>query len=63
METKVMSVAEVLRITVDILSNITVPVGLMNQIAVPVNNAIQNLMQCIDAEEAAEKEAKCDEET
>ena len=44
-----MTVEEVLRETQKVLREINVPVGLIDQIAAPINGAINNLQLCLDA--------------
>lgn len=56
-----LTVADALKITVDLLGRIKVPVGLMNDVSVPINDARNNLIECIKAmEKPAEKEAEPD---
>jgi len=49
-----MTIKEVLRCTVDILSGISVPAGLVEQIGIPVFQSIGNLNECLRAIEADE---------
>ena len=57
-----LTVEDVIRITVSDLENIMVPAGLIDQIGMPVQNAIRNLYGCLDAidrdkqQKAAEQE-------
>jgi len=44
-----LTVADVLKITIDLLGRIKVPVGLMTDISVPINDARNNLIECIKA--------------
>lgn len=56
-----LTIADVLKITIDLLGRIRIPVGLMNDISVPINDARNNLIECIKAmEKPAEKEAEQD---
>lgn len=56
-----LTVADVLKITIDLLGRIKVPVGLMTDISVPINDARNNLIECIKAmEKPAEKEDEPD---
>lgn len=52
-----LSVLDVLKITIDLLGRIKVPVGLMQDVSVPINDARNNLLACVDA---IEKEDKTD---
>lgn len=55
------TVADALRITIDLLGRIKVPVGLMTDISVPINDARNNLIECIKAmEKPVEKEVEPD---
>lgn len=56
-----LTVADVLKITIDLLGRIKVPVGLMNDVSVPINDARNNLIECIKAmEKPTEKEVEQD---
>ena len=57
-----MTVTEALRITANNLGNIAVPISMMQQIGLPINQAIGNINACIEALEAAEQEAKQQQE-
>ena len=58
---KDLTIADVLKITIDLLGRIMVPVTLKNEIAVPIDDARNNLIECIKAmEKPAEKEAEPD---
>lgn len=54
MEQKTMTKKEVLNITVNILGKINVPVALMDDIGVPIRNAINNILMVVDALEKEE---------
>lgn len=57
----IMTISDVLKVTIDLLGRIKVPVGLMNDVSVPINDARNNLIECIKAmEKPAEKEAEPD---
>ena len=49
-----MTVKEVLEITINILNQVNVPVGLIQQIGEPIANAIGNLTACVEGMEKAE---------
>ena len=57
-----MTIKEVLELVIDDLSKINVPVGLMEQIGLPINHSIGNLKACIEAinmdEKKPQEEAK-----
>lgn len=53
------SIEEVIRFTVNILSNISVPAALVESIGIPISNALKNLMVLL---EAAPKEGKGEED-
>ncbi len=53
-----MTVKEALQITVNLLGNIAVPRSLNAQIGVPIDQAIGNLQQCIEAIEKNERKAE-----
>lgn len=56
-----LTVADVLKITIDLLGRIKVPVGLMNDVSVPINDARNNLIECIKVmEKPTEKEVEQD---
>ena len=65
METKQMTVLEVLEITVRDLGGINIPVGMIQQVGMPIGQAIGNLNECIralrEAEQAEQQEAQGDE--
>lgn len=61
MENKI-TIEKALEITADILRNISVPVGLTQQISVPVSNALRNLEECIAAIRADAEKPKEDPE-
>ena len=50
-----MTLKEVLQITADILGNIQVPAVLTEQVAIPISNARNNLMECLAAIDRDEK--------
>lgn len=51
------TIEDVLKITVDMLSRIKVPVGLIEEIAMPIDSAKNNLIECINAmNKSAEEE-------
>lgn len=54
MEQKTMTKKEVLNITVNILGKINVPVALMDDIGIPIRNAISNILMVVDALEKEE---------
>lgn len=43
---KELTVKEVLQLTIDMLSNIRVPAGMTNEIAIPIMRSIDNLKAC-----------------
>lgn len=49
MSEKQITLEDVLRVSVDVLRNISVPVALKEQIADPVANVAHDLMMCIEA--------------
>lgn len=57
-----MTIKEVLELVIDDLRKINVPVGLMEQIGLPINQSIGNLKACIEAinrdEKKPQEEAK-----
>lgn len=57
-----MTIKEVLELVIDDLSKINVPVGLMEQIGLPINQSIGNLKACVEAisrdEKKPQEEAK-----
>lgn len=60
MEQKTMTKKEVLNITVNILGKIAIPIALMDDIGVPIRNAINNILMVVDALE--KEEVKDDEQ-
>lgn len=57
-----MTIDEVLEITINMLNGVNVPVCLMDQIGTPISQAIGNLTECVKAlKENGEKETKQDE--
>jgi hypothetical protein len=60
MEGPKMTVAEALGATLNLLGNISMPVGLREQVAA-IGHAMDNIQLCLDAMANAEKEAKGDE--
>lgn len=44
-----MTVEQVIKETQELLRNINIPVGLIEQIGFPINGAINNLQLCLDA--------------
>lgn len=44
-----MSIREVLELVINDLNGINVPVGLMEQIGLPINQSIGNLKACVEA--------------
>jgi hypothetical protein len=57
METK-MTVEDVLKLTVEQLRAIAVPIEQAESIGLPVMHAVRNLNECLRAMEAAKEEAK-----
>ena len=58
MENKTMTLKEVLETTIDILGGISIPAGLVDQVGIPIRNAMNNLTLCVQAisrENAEEK--------
>lgn len=55
--TQNITVKELLTITADGLGRIMVPVELGNAIASPIWKAVQNIRKCVEALEAAERQA------
>lgn len=53
-----MTIDQVLKITVEMLEGLKVPVKLMNDIGIPVAGAIGNIRMCIEAYEASRAEAE-----
>ena len=57
-----MSIREVLELVINDLNGINVPVGLMEQIGLPINQSIGNLKACVEAinrdEKKPQEEAK-----
>jgi hypothetical protein len=53
-----MTIKDVLQLTVDQLSNISVPVAFQKQIGEPIYNAIGNLNECLRAMAAADQKAE-----
>ena len=62
METKRITIAEVLRITVSTLQNINIPAALIEQIGMPIAGSIRNLQECLNAIENAQKAEAVTEE-
>ena len=58
-----MTVKEVLDETKKMMGNIAVPMNLIEQIGVPLARCINNITQCIDAMDKAEKKAEENTET
>jgi len=58
-----MTVIEALRITVNNLGGVAVPRALNQQIGIPIDQAISNILACIEALERAEQENKEKEQT
>lgn len=54
MEQKTMTTTEVLNITVNILGKIAIPVALVDDIGIPIRNAIKNILMVVDALEKEE---------
>ena len=50
-----MTVEQVLKITVNILSGIQIPCALTESVGVPISNSIGNLNRCIEAIEGAKE--------
>lgn len=59
-----MTILDVLKITIDLLSRIKVPVGLLHDVAIPIESARNNLLECIkvmqEPKELTEKEVEQD---
>lgn len=53
-----MTIDQVLKITVETLEGVKVPVKLMDDIGIPVARAISNIRMCIQAVEASRAEAE-----
>lgn len=53
-----MTIDQVLKITVETLEGLKVPVKLMDDIGIPVARAISNIRMCIQAVEASRAEAE-----
>ena len=53
-----MTVEQVIKKTQELLRNINIPVGLIEQIGFPINGAINNLQLCLDAFEEQKKGQK-----
>lgn len=58
MEEKKYTVNEVLQSVINILGNIAVPRYLNEQIGVPIDDAIHNIVACIEANKKAEDSIK-----
>lgn len=56
------TVKEVIEIVIDTLNNISVPIGLSNQIAVPICNAVGYLQQCVEVFNREEMEQQIREQ-
>ena len=54
MEQKTMTTKEVLNITVNILGKIAIPVALVDDVGIPIRNAIKNILMVVDALEKEE---------
>jgi len=61
-EKKEMTVEEILKVTISNLSSIQVPVGLIQQIAVPIDGNIRNLVMCLQKLEKKDSNEPSDEE-
>lgn len=48
-ENRIITVTEALEITINLLNGISIPVALMEQIGVPISQAVSNLGECIRA--------------
>ena len=56
------TIEQAIRMTVNMLNGIQVPVSMAKQIGVPVQNAIENLEACLNAlDKAKEKQVETDE--
>ena len=55
------TIKDVIIITKDILGGISVPMTYMNEIAIPISHAIDNLNGCIDAINKADEEKAAQE--
>ena len=53
-----MTIDQVLKITVETLEGLKVPVSLIDEISIPVKRAIVNIRMCIEAVEASRAEAE-----
>ena len=62
MDSKNLTVQEVLEITIKLLNDIQVPVGLMGSIGQGIAYAVSNLEKCVGAMKEAEAHAKQKEE-
>lgn len=62
METKQITVLELLEITINNLNAIQVPIGLMQSIGYPLAGNIENLKKCVDALKQSEQPKQPQEE-
>ena len=61
MENKI-TIEQVLEMTVNVLSGISVPANMAKQIGVPIQNSIENLNACLEAlDKAKEQEPEAEE--
>lgn len=56
-----MTIDQVLKITVETLEGLKVPVSLIDDISIPVARAISNIRMCIQAVEASRAEAESEQ--
>lgn len=61
-EENTMTISELLRVTVDQLNDIRVPVKLANEIARPLAQAVSQIQACIDALEQGDEADKAESE-
>lgn len=59
-ENRIITVTEALEITINLLNGISIPVALMEQIGVPISQAVSNLGECIRALNENETKAQTD---
>lgn len=62
MENSTMTLKEVLEATIDILGGISIPAALVDQVGIPVRNAMSNLTLCVQAMSRNKAEKKPEEE-
>ena len=59
---KQMTVQEVLQVTIENLSNIQIPVAMVDSVGVVIAGSIKNIRMCIDAIEPIQKNAEPNQE-